>query len=210
MKRNYEDLTGKSFGRWTVINEAEPKYYSNRRIRYWNCRCDCGVERAVKEQSLKDGSSNSCGCYHSDIMHTVGRNRVTHGQSNTRLYRVYRHMICRCTNPHDIRYARYGGRGIRVCDEWNSFEAFYQWSMLTGYDDTKSIDRIDNNGDYRPDNCRWVSISEQANNKSTTRLIEYQGESMSIAEWAVKLGMPYKKLHKRIYSGWSPEKALST
>lgn len=209
--KQYEDLTGKRFGRWTVLYEGEPIIGSgNRRLRRWICRCDCGSERLVRELNLKQGKSSSCGCYHSDLMHEVGKVNTTHGMSETRLYRIYKHMICRCNNPNDIRYDIYGGRGIRVCDEWSSFEVFAEWAIANGYRDDLSIDRIDVNGNYSPDNCKWSSDQEQASNRRSNILIEYNGKTQNIAYWANEVGMPYKKLWKRIKNGWSTEKALTT
>lgn len=210
MSREYDDLTGMQFGRWTVLSEDEPVFYGRTRVRYWLCRCECGTVRRVKEESLKRGKSSSCGCYHSDVMRGSGKWKTTHGQTYTRLYRIYRHMINRCTNPNDIRYDKYGGRGISVCDEWSTFEEFYKWAVSAGYRDDLSIDRIDNNKGYYPDNCRWATNSIQANNKSNVIMLEYGGKKQSIAAWANELGIPYKKLHKRIYNGWDVERALFT
>lgn len=207
----YKDLSGERFSRWTVINEAEPKIErGNRRIRYWNCVCECGTKRAVLERSLVSGVSRSCGCYHSDIMKEVGKRTVTHGMSNSRLYAIYKHMHNRCYNQNDIRYERYGGRGISVVDEWHNFENFMSWAFGNGYADNLSIDRIDLDKDYSPDNCRWATISEQANNKSNNQKYTYNGETHTIAEWARIVDMPYKKLWKRFHVGWSTERALTT
>lgn len=209
--KQYKDLSGTRYGRWTVLYEGTPVIREgNRRIRKWVCRCDCGTEREVFEKSLKSGASESCGCYHSELMHEVGKVNTTHGMTNTRLYRIYKHMRRRCSDPKDIRYERYGGRGIRVCDEWSTFEPFAEWALSNGYDDSLSIDRIDTNGDYTPDNCKWSTNSEQAVNRSTTCLIEYNGKTQSISQWADEIGMPYKKLWKRIHSGWTPERAFNS
>lgn len=130
--------------------------------------------------------------------------------TDTRLYRIYRHMLGRCNNKNDIRYDFYGGRGISVCEEWSSFEAFSEWALANGYRDDLSIDRIDVNGNYSPTNCRWSTPDEQANNKTSTHYVEYRGETKSIAEWAAEYDIPYKKLHKRIQNGWDIERALFT
>lgn len=206
----YKDLSGEKFGRWTVIGEAEPKIWEGRRIRRWNCQCECGTQRAVLEGTLVKGKSKSCGCFHSEIMKEVGRRQITHGMSDTRLYAIYKHMICRCYNENDIRYDRYGGRGIAVSDEWSNFENFMVWAYDNGYNDDLSIDRIDTNGNYSPDNCRWATKIEQANNKSNNRTYTFNGETHTIAEWARITDMPYKKLWKRFYAGWSVERALTT
>lgn len=208
--RTYKNLSGTRFGRWTVLSEAEPDMHNGRRLRRWLCKCDCGTVRSVKEQSLKSGVSQSCGCYHSDIMHDVGRCNITHGMTDTRLYRIYKHMLNRCYNKNDIRFDKYGARGISVCKEWQTFEAFAEWALENGYHDDLTIDRIDVNGDYTPDNCKWSTNYEQAINKTSTHYVEFRGEKKSIAEWARELNMPYKRLHKRIQNGWPPERAFFT
>lgn len=207
----YADLSGSKFGRWTVIDEAEPKIVTgNRRIRHWNCVCECGNRRVVKEASLKKGVSKSCGCYHSDIMRNVGKQHITHGMSSTRLYAIYKHMLNRCYNKNDIRYNHYGGKGISVVEEWHNFETFMKWALSHGYTDKLSIDRIDVDKDYSPDNCRWTDAVTQANNKSVNRNITFDDETHTIAEWARIKNMPYKKLWKRFNLGWSVERALTT
>jgi len=198
------------FGRWTVICEDEPRMYKGRRLRRWVCRCECGTERSVSEHCLKLGQSKSCGCYHSDIMRDVSKCNITHGMADTRLYRIYKHMVCRCTNQNDIRYSKYGARGISICEEWDTFEKFAEWALNNGYNENLSIDRIDVNLGYTPDNCKWSTPFEQAVNKTNTHYVEFRGERKSIAEWAKEYGMPYKRLHKRIQSGWDPERALLT
>ena len=206
-----EDLTGMKFGRWLVLKPAEPKIYNGRTHRYWLCRCECGTERTVKELSLKSGKSQSCGCMHSDIMKEVGKRHATHGMTDTRLYRIYKHMLCRCNNTNDNRYELYGARGIKVCDEWNTFEKFAEWALQNGYRDDLTIDRINNDGNYEPSNCRWVDIVVQANNKSSNRVYEYNGESHNIKQWADIVGMNYKKLWKRLtVFNWDIARALTT
>lgn len=206
-----ENLVGKKYGRWLVISRAEDKIIvGNRHIRHWLCKCDCGTERVVKEQSLKDGTSKSCGCYHSDIMHDICRKTTTtHGMSNDRLYRIYEHMKNRCYNTKDVRYKYYGGRGITVCDEWQEFEPFMEWALSNGYRDNLSIDRINVDLGYFPSNCRWATIEEQAQNKRNVRYYEYNGEEHCISEWARIYNMNYKKLWKRLERGWDIEKALT-
>lgn len=208
----FKDLSGQRFGRWLVLEQAESEIRSdNRRIRKWLCVCDCGTTRAVREQSLKSGRSKSCGCYHSDIMPAVGRDaNTTHGMSDSRIYRIYKHMRNRCENQNDISYCNYGARGISVCDEWKTFEPFYKWAMQSGYKDSLSIDRIDVNSGYSPENCRWSDATEQAINRRSTRLYQYNGESHCISEWASLYNMNYKKLWKRLHNGWDIQTALTT
>ncbi len=118
-------------------------------------------------------------------------------------------MKNRCYNPADIRYDRYGGRGITVCDEWHKFEKFYEWAMNNGYNDSLSIDRIDVDGPYAPGNCRWSTVTEQSLNRTSNVLVTYNGATKTIAEWANELNMPYKRLWKRIHKGMAPELAFT-
>lgn len=155
------DLSGKRFGKLIAIR----RHYENGRTKY-TCKCDCGNIIKTRSDSLLDNKTRSCGClvYENSI-------RRTHGKSYTRIYRIYKNMLDRCRNHNGNRWHRYGGRGITVCDEWkNSFEQFYEWAMNNGYSDELTIDRINNDGNYEPSNCRWATYKEQANNKSTNRV----------------------------------------
>ena len=135
-----------------------------------------------------------------------------HGLCGTRQYRIWALMKNRCTNPNSPEYHRYGGRGIGVCDEWlQNVKAFYDWAMANGYQDDLTIDRIDNDGNYCPDNCRWVDMRTQCNNRSTNTFITHDGQNLTIAEWARRTGVPPEELRDRLYRrGWECEKALST
>lgn len=212
-KKIHEDLTGQKFGRWTVIEPVEPHRICGRNIRYWKCECSCDKHtvREVGERGLLSGESQSCGCLRLEKMHSAAKQANTkHGMTNTRLYRIYKHMMNRCYNTNDTSYQRYGAKGITVCDEWQTFEPFMSWALSNGYNDKLTIDRIDFTLGYSPNNCRWVGYEEQNNNRSVVKIIEYNGESHSISEWARILNMPYKKLWKRIHVGWDVEKALTT
>lgn len=208
----YKNLISQKFGLWTVIDYAGSRKNSeNKNVRYWKCKCDCGTVRDVLEQSLKQGLSKSCGCVRSMKIAEVGRTMgVKHGMTNTRLYRIYKHMRNRCYREKDIRYPEYGGRGITVCDEWMYFEPFAEWALSNGYSDSLTLDRIDVNGNYSPDNCRWADIITQASNKRNVKIYEYNNEKHTIAEWARIYDMNYKKLWKRLTNGWDIEKALTT
>lgn len=127
-----------------------------------------------------------------------------------RLYRIWAHMLDRCRNPNNDSYKRYGGRGITVCGDWYKYKAFAEWAANNGYKDGLSIDRVNVNGNYCPDNCRWADYQTQANNRTNTRILTYNGETHTIAEWARITGLPYRTIHKRLELGFSEDKVLTT
>lgn len=133
-----------------------------------------------------------------------------HGDTNTRLFKIWRGMIERCSRKNHVHYKSYGGRGIKVCQEWSNFITFKNWAIYNGYQDNLSIDRIDNNGNYCPENCRFVSEKEQQNNKRTNRRITYKGETKTLKQWSEKTGINYTTLKERLNNGWSIEKAMCT
>lgn len=201
MGRRATDLTGKRFGRLVVIK----RYYHSSRIHNhasWICKCDCGNEVVVYSNHLLDNSTKSCGCYQRDRM-------TTHCLTNSRIYRIWCVMKARCSNS-SFKY--YNCRGITVCNEWSSsFQAFYDWAMANGYRDNLSIDRIDNDKGYCPENCRWATPKEQSNNTRRNIKVKYKGESHTLAEWSEHLDIPYMTLYGRIAKlHWTADKALST
>lgn len=203
---NFSDITGKRFGRLTAICPDNSR--SNSHGKYWICRCDCGAYCSVFRSNLVCGETESCG------RGKCRNTRKTHGGSRERLYHVWADMRRRCISPQCSNYSSYGGRGITVCEEWqNSFEAFRDWALANGYDETAprgecTIDRIDVNGSYSPENCRWVNATAQNNNKRKNRRIECFGEVKTLAEWALEYGMVPETLARRLSSGMSIETAL--
>lgn len=206
MSKRLPDMTGEKFGRWAVIQKAEkgPKGETQ-----YLCRCECGTEKVLRRCSLTSGNSKSCGCLSRDAAHERG---ITHGGSKSRLYRIWAGIIQRCCNNHKkYEWDKYGGRGIFVCDEWrNSFEAFRDWSISNGYNDSLTIERKDNGGPYAPWNCRWATTYEQNNNKRTSKRITYNGETRTVREFADEYGLAYSCLYARLEAGWDIERALLT
>ena len=193
---------GAKIGRWTVVS-----YSGNSK---WLCVCECGAAKNVQSTHLKNGTSKSCGCIAREKL--ASRNFVHGDSKNNRLYRIWCHMIGRCYNETDARYSSYGGRGIDVCEEWKTnYSVFKEWALANGYSDSLSIDRKDNDSGYNPANCRWATPQMQSNNRRSNHLIEYNGETKTMTEWAECLGIKIGTLKDRLYRlNWPPEKALST
>ena len=186
------DITGQRFGRLTVVEYAG----KNRRNRtLWKCICDCGNETIARLDALKSGDKRSCGCLNREnkSRECIERN-TTHGMSHTRLYRVWCEMRRRCNDSKVPEYKNYGARGIKVCAEWkNDFRSFNDWAIKNGYDKTAArgnctIDRIDVNGDYCPENCRFVDSMVQGSNKRNNKRITHNGITMTQSEWARHYG----------------------
>lgn len=205
MNRNpqYKDISGQRFGRWTALEPAG-KTPDNHMM--WRCRCDCGTERNVLGKDLRSGKSTSCGC----ISFEKFKSAVTkHGFCHHPLYTVWLNMKARCNNVNFDQYKNYGGRGIKICKEWESNpEAFIRWGLENGYEYGLQIDRIDNNMGYSPSNCHFVSAAENQNNKRTNRVIIYKGRKQTLMQWSRELGVPESRIRNRLDRGWSVKDAL--
>lgn len=202
----YVDLTGMTFGKLKVIEFAGGRKQSNGRNRgYWRCMCECGNETTVLCSSLLNGTTKSCGCFKRERSSKANKK---HGMNGSRLNWVWRAMRGRCLNSNSKDYKRYGGRGITICNEWDKFFEFYNWAMNSGYKDGLTLDRIDVNGNYCPENCRWVTRKKQANNIRRNIVLEYKGEVHTLSEWADIIGIPYRVLSHRYYRGWEIEDML--
>lgn len=192
------NLAGRRFGRLTAIERVA----STKAQAQWRCVCDCGKETVVRSQDLRNGHTKSCGCYGLEVSVSHTPSFSTHKESRSRLYRVWIGMKGRCNNCKNKAYSYYGGRGIKVCQEWGtSYEAFRKWALVSGYQDALTIDRIDVNGNYCPENCRWVDMKTQMNNTRANRRITQNGETRTMAEWAARTGIAYETIRYRATSG---------
>lgn len=200
---------GMKYGRLTVIDTAPDAVApSGRKSKRWLCQCDCGNQSIVYDSSLRTGGTKSCGCLRREV---AGDKARTHGLSHSRLRNVWRLMLERCTQENNKSYYLYGGKGITVCDEWHNFLAFAEWSFANGYKDGLTIDRIDSNKNYCPENCRWVTRKVQNNNTNRNHLITWNGRTQTMAQWAEETGLPYSTIKSRINKhGWDIGRALST
>lgn len=196
------EIAGQRFGRLTALEESGKKGS----LIVWKCRCDCGKEIAVIGSSLTTGHTKSCGCYKSTA---ISKAKTIHGETNTRLYHIWAGIKARCNNPHKACFSYYGGRGIKYCSEWEEFEPFKRWAMQNGYSDKLTIDRINSNGDYSPENCRWVDRKIQSLNRRSAHLITYRGETKSLIEWSRLYCIDRNTIKSRLKRGWSIEDALT-
>ena len=194
-----KDLTGQRFGKLVVVERAENDSRGNVQ---WLCQCECGNKKVIRGYQLTNNKTKSCGC----IRGYNGK----HNLSNHRTYKIWVNMKSRCYKKIAVNYNRYGGRGIKVCDEWQEFQPFYNWAINNGYRDDLTLDRIDVNGNYEPNNCRWLSVKEQNRNTRANRLITYKGETHCVAEWSEILGINVKLIYDRLRKNWTIEEVFET
>jgi len=193
------ELIGRKFGMLTVISMSHGESG-----RLWNCLCSCGKmkEKPLTGYELKSGKRNHCGCV------PLPNGMRTHGKCETKLYKVWCSMKHRCSNPKDRAYANYGGRGIGFCDQWVCFEPFYAWAISSGYHEGLTLERMNNNGNYDPNNCAWIPKGDQSSNTRRCKQINFMGETLNLKEWSEKLSMSYSLLQSRLKHGWSFERAI--
>jgi ribosomal protein S27E len=202
------DLTNQKFGKLTVLyrDPNSPRKYTK-----WICKCDCGNTTSVYSHALRQGKTKSCGCMSSKKNTSSRTNRSNlHGKSKSKLYHVYYSILDRCNNPNNKAYKHYGARGITICDEWEkSFENFYKWAISNGYQEGLTLERIDNNKGYSPENCKWIPKSEQVKNRRTTLYATINGETKTLKEWAEISGIKYSTLHyRKTKYNWPDERLL--
>lgn len=212
MGRPLIDITGKIFGELTVISRG----LSTNNNTYWLCKCSCGKEKEIARTNLRSGDIRSCGCKTSEFLSKALRGKyIIHGQACNNKpspeWRAWFGAFSRCYNKYNPSYKRYGGRGIKVCSRWKeSFQNFFD-DMGPKPSPKHSLDRVNNNGDYSPDNCRWSSAKEQQNNRSNNRLISFNGKTKTLTAWAEEVGVRRDTLWRRIVvQEWSIERALTT
>lgn len=199
----FDDLTGKTFGNWTVLGKGSVR---NKKT-YWTCRCSCEKHtiRDVYGYSLKRGASTSCDCLKRKLTSSIFS---THKQSNTRLHQIWKGMRKRCNNKNAVGYKNYGGRGIGICAEWDNFANFYEWSMSNNYTELLTLDRINNDGNYEPSNCRWATMKVQANNSRRNHYITINGVTKLLHEWSDYIGISPSNVLVRLSKGYSDDEML--
>lgn len=193
------ELGGRVFGRLTIIGRAGKDRWGGW---LWDCRCSCGRVVTVRASTLATGRTSQC------LSCSAKASGTTHGQTGTELYLRWRAMLARCENEKNPEWHNYGGRGIKICREWRTYEAFAR-DMGPTFDPDLEIDRIDNDGNYEPGNCRWSTRQEQQNNRRNNHVIEWRGQVRTVTEWASLLGIKPNTLIYRLRRGWDIERAMT-
>lgn len=192
------DVTGQRFG-YLIASSFTHVIQNGKKLSAWNCKCDCGKEVIVLAGNLYNGKTLSCGCMRGKL---ISNSKIKHGMHDSRIYMIWKGIRGRCYVDSNQAYDNYGGRGIVMCQEWKeSFVKFMEWAFQNGYSDTLSIDRIDVNGNYEPENCRWITMHEQSYNKRNSKLIEIDGVTKCLSEWSQITGIDRKTLSGRYERG---------
>lgn len=203
--RKEKDISGMRFDRLVAIRSDHAKkkgYY------FWLFLCDCGKEKVISKASVIAKIVVSCGCYGKQ-KRLESKRSFKHGKTGSKVYYTWQSMKGRCFNPKQDMFPKYGGRGIKICDRWLKFENFLE-DMGEPPTQKHSIDRIDNNGNYEPTNCRWATNKEQSRNRSVTKFATYKGETKSVLDWCEELGLSYNLTRERLSNGWTAERAFQT
>ena len=203
-RTNLIDLTGQRFGKLVVLRKADDTEKLTGQSSSWVCKCDCGNTTVVRSIFLRNGETKSCGCAKSSL----------NGGSKSPLYSRWRSMIRRCESSKDNGYKDYGGRGISVCNDWHNFDIFEKWAYENGYSKSENtydctLDRIDVDGNYCPENCRWIGMKGQCNNRRSNHYIELNGIIHTLKEWAEIYNIDYRTVKGRLHRGWSEYESLT-
>lgn len=203
-KKAIDSVIGKRFGRLTAKEWVST---NSRRQFVWKCLCDCGQVALVASSNLRTGVSRSCGCLQREISRAAGDRTRTHSKSGTSIYSIWGSMVRRCHAPNAKDYYRYGAIGIKVCDQWRTFDGFY--TDMGDRPEGMSIDRIDNTKGYEPLNCRWATNTTQQRNKSNNLILDFDGKSMCLSGWSEVLGINEQTLYARLKNGWTVDRAFT-
>jgi len=195
------DMTGQRYGRLSVIEMAG---HNKHRQRLWRCVCDCGETTEVIGHLLRYGQTQSCGCLQKEAIASVNKK---HGKSKSQIWFMHRSMMDRCYLQTSTAYKNYGGRGITVCKRWHDFENFY--ADMGDKPKGMTLERIDNDGPYSPDNVRWASYKDQANNRRNNVVLEFQGRKQTMQQWSDEMGLKIQTVWARLNRGWSVDRALT-
>lgn len=207
-KNNNNIFIGKKYGKLIIIDFEKHKRKTGYDCWYWLCKCECGNIKLLYPAEVKNGKIKSCGCYKDNL----AKLRMSkHNQSTSRLYHCWQDMKARCYRKTHHKYLLYGNRDIRVCDEWlNNYDNFSEWALNNGYSNDLTLDRINVNGNYCPENCRWATPLQQSQNRRNTKKIIVDGVEMLLTDACKKFNISYYSVYGRLKSGWDIEKALTT
>jgi hypothetical protein len=198
-KEYLDSFIGKQHNKLIILSHLKK---GKNNCNYFRCLCECGRVSEIRANHLFNDNQETCGRFHK---------KYENPKLGETLYNTWNRMISRCNNPQNPKYYAYGGRGIKVCDEWKvNYDTFYKWAIENGYQIGLWIERIDNDGNYCPENCKWATRKEQMNNTRRNHLIEYKGETKTLAQWCEILSLPYKTINTRFHRGYSAEKAFET